>query len=106
MTPDQRIQNLLTAKPRRTSEQAADEITRQAARIAWVREIMAAWSEAQREADQAWARLLAPIPDDVPDEELEDLPEPPEQAKLDAIHAEIQAVADHDRWPRHLYWSL
>ena len=40
------------------SERAA-ELTRQAERIAWVRETSGALREAQREADQAWERLLA-----------------------------------------------
>ena len=47
-------------------------------------------------------------PEDLDDDELEamNIPDPPEQAELDAIHAEIDAVLEHDRWPKELYWSL
>lgn len=40
--------------------------------------------------------------EDPGDVELED---PPEQAELEAIEAEIAAARDHDIWPRHLYFS-
>lgn len=56
MTPEQRIRKLLTDKERQAqeawgaSEQAA-EITRIAARVAWVRETSGALREAQREMD-------------------------------------------------------
>lgn len=29
-----------------------------------------------------------------------------EQAKVDAIRAPLEAAAERDLWPRHLYWSL
>jgi len=28
---------------------------------------------------------------------------PPEEAVENAIHAEIRAVVEHDRWPRHVH---
>lgn len=108
MSAEDRIRKLLERRAQEAwgaSEQAA-ELTRKAARVAWVRETMEALRAAQRNADQAWERLVAAFPDDVDDDELEDLPPPAEQAQVDAIHAEINAVIDHDRWPRHLYWSL
>ena len=40
------------------------------------------------------------------EQELRQLPDPPEQAEADALWAEIEAVREHDRWPRHLYWSV
>lgn len=78
---------------------------RHAARAAWGREVVAALKAAQERVDAAWARRLESLPDDIDDETLDDLPPPPEEAELDAIHAEIAAVRDHDRWPRHLYWG-
>ena len=35
----------------------------------------------------------------------EDLPPPPEQSQVDAIHAEIRAVIDHDRSAAAPYFS-
>ena len=29
-----------------------------------------------------------------------------EQAKIDALHAQLMAVIERDLWPRELYWSL
>ena len=42
-------------------------------------------------------------PDD-DDDEPEAIP-PPEQADVDAIHAELEEVRDHDRWPKQLHWG-
>ena len=63
---------------------------------------MAALRLAQRRVFEAWDRL----PDDLDEEELEAIPEPPKQGEVDAIWAELRAVRDHDRWPGHLRWSL
>jgi hypothetical protein len=78
---------------------------RKAARIAWVKKTIAELRAAQRRADKAWERMLARFTDDIADEELEDLPLPAEQAEVDALHADIRAIIDHDRWPRKLHWS-
>lgn len=80
---------------------------RKAARLAWLRETAAAWREANRKVCAAWDRVLDGLPDDLGDEELEalNLPDPPEQREVDALHAQLKAVIDHDRWPRHLYWG-
>jgi hypothetical protein len=80
---------------------------RVAARVAWVKERIADLKAAQERADAAWLRIVDALPDDLDEDELDalDIPEPPEQAELDAILAEIEAVRDHDRWPRHLYWG-
>jgi len=84
-------------------EQAAARI---AARCAWVAQAVPAFMAAQERVGEAWARIFESLPEDLPDEELEKLPDPPEQAQADALWAEIKAVRDHDRWPRHLHWSL
>lgn len=76
------------------------------ARLAWGRDRIAALKRAQKAADAAWMELVAPFDDLDDDEELPQLAPPPEQAVVEAILAELHAVTEHDRWPRHLHWSL
>ena len=78
---------------------------RVAARLAWVKERIAALEAAQQRADEAWFRIVDALPDDLDDDEFEAIPPPPEQADLDAIHAELEAVRNHDRWPKKLHWG-
>ena len=82
------------------SEQAA-EITRQAERVAWVRETSAALREAWRERDDSCTEAVERL-----SEKEFDLLFEAEEAKVEMIFAQLRAVADHDRWPRHLHWSL
>lgn len=96
MNAGQTIRNLLA-----TARAPAE---RKAARAAWARETMAELRAAQERADEAWMRLVQTHAH-LDDDEFEALPDPPEQAELDAIHAEIDAVVEHDRWPRALYWG-
>lgn len=104
MPPDETIAALLAAAIARAEEnaRAAD---RAAARTAWAKDIPARLAAANKRADAAWMRAIDALPEDHTDEELEAIPEPPEQAELDAIHAQIRNVIDHDRWPRHLHWG-
>jgi outer membrane protein TolC len=104
MPPTQTIQSLLAAGQCAAAdeEQAA---ARLAARHAWIKQAIDAYFAAQERVAEAWSRILDEHPD-LDDEALEQLPDPPEQAEVDALWAEIEAVRDHDRWPRHLYWSL
>ena len=83
------------------------EWRRKAARVAWVEEVSAKWRELHERVDSAWDRIFDALPDDIDDDELEamHIPEPPEQAELDALHAQIWAVIDHDKWPKHLYFG-
>lgn len=113
MNPEETIRALLAAAGAVAGEEE-QQAARVAARVAWVTERMAALRAAQARVDAAWARIIDALPDD-PDEEEEEeeegeepeeIPPPPEQAELDAILAELEAVRDHDKWPRHLYWSL
>ena len=89
--------------------QAADEQERAAARIAarvaWVHETMDALIAAHKKVDDAWSRIFDALPEDMDDDEVDQIPPPPEQAELDAILGEIEAVRDHDKWPRHLHWK-
>jgi hypothetical protein len=105
MSHEATIRALLDAVGHGPGEQAKAN-AREAARVAWVKEIIAALKAAQKRVDDAWSRIFDALPDDLDEEELEAIPEPSEQAELDAIFAEIQAVIDHDRWPRHLHWTL
>ena len=86
---------------------APAEWKRAKARIAWVSETIAALRSADERLHAAWCRIFAALPEDIDDEELEamKLPDPPEQAEVDAIHAAIQDVIKHDRWPAHLYFG-
>jgi hypothetical protein len=106
MTTSQTIAALLAAAGEKAGEQARHE-SRLAARIAWVKERIAALKAAQQRVFDAWDRILDALPDDIDDKELEamDIPDPPEQAELDSIHAELDAVRDHDQWPRKLHWG-
>jgi hypothetical protein len=76
------------------------------ARLAWSKDRMDALRRAQKAADAAWMTLVAPFRDRSEDDELPDLDPPPEQAVVEAILAEIHAVTERDRWPRHLHWSV
>jgi hypothetical protein len=77
------------------------------ARVAWVRETVAALRDAHQRVNAAWGRMFDALPDDIDDEELEamNLPDPPEQAEVDALHAALDAVIKKDRWPPHLYFG-
>jgi hypothetical protein len=104
MPPAQTIQALLAG-----GTQAADDsrhaALRRGARVAWVAQMDAALEAAYKKADEAWDRIFAALPEDLDDEEVDAIPIPPEQAELDSILAELQAVCDHDRWPREPYFK-
>ena len=71
------------------------------ARVAWVKERTAAWLAAQEAMNE---RCDAAV-EKLSEEEFEQLADA-EQAKVDAIRAELAAVIDHDKWPKGLYWTL
>jgi hypothetical protein len=74
---------------------------RAGARAAWAKARIEALRDAQKRCDAAWMKLVAEHPGDDDD----DMPPPPEQAEVDRILAELDAVRHHDRWPRHLHWG-
>lgn len=99
---------------------------RTAARVAWVKESVAALRAAQQKVSEAWDRTLARLPDDISDAELEamDLTDPPgrskpkgsigpqgpmeclrREAEVDALWAKLNDVVQKDRWPRELYFG-
>ena len=104
MTRKTTIEALLAAATQVAGDQDRRE-GRVAARVAWVKERIAALKAAQKRADEAWTRIVDALPDDDSDDDLEAGPPPPEQAELDAILAELDAVRHHDRWPKELHWG-
>lgn len=106
MTPEQTIKTLLTAATRAPREDAQQRAARIAARIAWALTTIDAFFAAQERVSEAWECILDDLPDGLDEEELDALPDPPEQAEADALAAQIEALRDHGRWPRHLHWSL
>ena len=107
MSNEETIRALLAAAENVAGEEAEAE-ARIEARIAWAKRRIADLKAAQERVIEAWDRIFDALPENLDDEELEamNIPAPPEQAELDAIHAEIDAVRYHDRWPKHLHWSL
>lgn len=104
MTPKETIHALLTGGAQ-AAEEEAHATARKAARVAWVEETMAALKATQDKVTQAWDRIFDALPEDLDEEEIEAIPEPPEQAELDALHAQIDAVCKHDKWPRELHFK-
>lgn len=70
------------------------------ARASWVRKTTATWRKAQRRMDERCDAAL----DRLSEEEFERLCDE-EEAKIDAFRAPLKAAAEHDRWPRHLYFN-
>jgi hypothetical protein len=105
MSHEDAIKSLLAAAGRAAGEEAGAE-ARVEARIAWAKQRVADLRAAQDRLTAAWDRILDELGDDRDEEEMERIPDPPEQAEFDAIYAEIQAVREHDRWPKHLHWSF
>ncbi len=73
---------------------------RRAARIAWAKETIAAFRQAQEAMDE---RCLAAV-GTISEEEFERLCEE-EEAKVEVFRGPLMA-ATRGLWPRHLYWGL
>jgi hypothetical protein len=73
---------------------------RKAARAAWVRKTAAAWRAAQRAMDE---RCDAAV-DRLSEEEFERLCDE-EEAKVEAYRKPLKEAAEHDLWPKELYWG-
>lgn len=86
------------------AEERAAEL-RAARRMVWARRTLDAWWDAQKALEAAWNRQLEPY-DDWDEEDIPELPDPPEQAVVDRLWQEMDDVCRRDRWPRHLHWSL
>lgn len=79
------------------------------ARLEWLRGRLVRMSELWASLGAYWAGFAEAHPDiDLIEPDDRDLPllvDPPEQAELEAVEAEIAAARDHDAWPRHLYFD-
>jgi hypothetical protein len=80
---------------------AAQPAERRAARIAWVEQTAAAWREAMREMDDRCSEAVERLSGEAFERFCD-----AEQAKVDAIRAQLQAAAERDLWPKHLYWTV
>lgn len=92
MSSDRIIRNLLAA--------AGQPAERRKARIAWMKKTATAWGEAQRLMDERCTEAV----EQLDPEAFARLCEA-EQAKVDAIRAQLQAVINKDQWPRELYFG-
>lgn len=94
---------------RRAAETAAADHALRASRIAhrqaWAAQAVRDLAAAQDRVTQAWDRALDALDEDADEDAGDALPDPPEQAEVDRLHAEIDAVRTRDLWPRHLYWG-
>ena len=79
---------------------AAEPAERKAARIAWVKDTTAKWREAMRERDERCTEAVEHL-DEADFNRLFEA----KQVKVEAIRAELRAVADHDRWPREMHFG-
>ena len=71
-----------------------------AARLAWTRATLARWRAAQEQRDARCSEVCERL-DAAAFTRLCDA----EQAKVDAIRAQLDAVIERDEWPRELYWG-
>lgn len=87
------------------ADEPADPL--KAARWRWLHATAEKWNDANRRVNHAWERALARLPDDISDAELEamDLPDPPEQAEVDALWAQLNDIVQRDQWPREMYFK-
>ena len=95
----------LSPEAAKAAAERAEALTR--ARLAWLRGRFERLSELWNFLGDFWNDFYDAHPeidDEDPDPALLP-PDPPEQAELEAIEAEIAAARDRDVWPRHLYFD-
>src|SRR5688572_13442553 len=100
MPPKETLQDLLALADQPELEDF-DRPARVAARLQWSLERAADWRRAHRAMDKRCDEAVDRLDEDAFEQLIE-----AEQAKVDAILAEIEAATKADRWPRELYWSL
>lgn len=81
------------------------------ARTEWASAQIAKWRDAQDRLNKAWSKQIGAHQESCPHVDDEgfcqcELPDPPEHAEVEREMESIRNVIDHDRWPRHLHWSL
>jgi hypothetical protein len=88
---------------------AAKAEARTRARLEWLRGRFDRMAELWTMLGRYWADFADAHPEiDLEEPEDRHLPllvDPPEQAELEAVEAEIAAARDRDVWPRHLYFD-
>jgi len=95
----------LGLEPAEAEAEAGKKVERSKLRIEWARERFNEFFDLQDKAGEAYMRQIEAHPDgDWDDEDVPELPEPPEEAAAQAIYAEVKAALDEDRWPRHLHF--
>jgi hypothetical protein len=103
------IHHSIAALARLADQPALDDpgvATRQLARAACARHLVAALQQAHARADKARDRFYEAHPEYLDDDHDGALADLPEEQVVEAILAQIAAIRDHDRWPAALYWSL
>lgn len=88
---------------------AARAEARSKARLEWLQERFERMTQLWSLLGRYWADFAEAHPEiDLEEPDDCDLPlliDPPEQAELEAVEAEIAAARDRDVWPRHLYFD-
>ena len=91
--------------PAEARAEARRKCERMKLRHAWFRERFDAFLDMQDRAGEAYLQYMDAHPEiDWEAEDAPEVPEPPEQAIAEAIHAEVMAAATEGRWPRHLHF--
>ena len=96
--------------PRDAAAAAAERAeARSKARLEWLSGRFVRMTELWTMLGRYWAEFADAHPEiDFEDPDDRDLPllvDPPEQAELEAVEAQIAAARDRDVWPRHLYFD-
>lgn len=96
--------------PRKSAAEAATRAEARAkARLEWLRGRFERMTELWVMLGRYWADFADAHPEidleEPDDRHLPLLIDPPEQAELEAVEAEIAAARDRDVWPRHLYFD-
>ena len=107
---DRIAEHLALGLPEAAASAAAERAeARTRARLEWLRGRFVRMTELWISLGAYWAAFEEAHPDiDLVEPDDRDLPllgDPPEQAELEAVEAEIAAARDHDSWPRHLYFG-
>lgn len=100
------VARLLAGTAAPTGGEAEDRKARarQLARAGWSLNRLDDMKRAQQALTDAWMKLLEPY-DGWDEEDLPDIPDPPEEAAFQLIWQEVTQAAHHDRWPAHLHWT-
>jgi hypothetical protein len=107
---DRIAEHLALGLPQAAASAAAERAEARAkARLDWLNGRFVRTTELWIALGAYWAEFAQRHPDidlvEPDDRDLALLADPPEQAELESVEAEIAAARDHDSWPRHLYFG-